>query len=118
MAIYFFNFTDWYPIPDGRGCIDWDCDFNFLVIDTDDNRITALWNNCQNDADRLKANFPITINLGDLVRHSDKMNPRPDLKAEHPDIWDRLNIWTPFREVMTPHPFPLNSTPKRLPALL
>jgi len=103
---YRFSFTDWFAVPDGMGCIDWDCDFLALIL-LPDGTVCTRHCNSQNGQDRVAAEFPDAIRLGELSRHRDKLEGDPTtnlLREKHPDLYVDLNRWTPFKEdrVATP----------------
>lgn len=54
------EFTEWYAVSDGRGCIDWDCDF-YAKVFLPDGTITNRANNCQRDQEQLTAEYPDAI---------------------------------------------------------
>lgn len=57
------EFTDWYVIPDGGGCIDWDCDF-YAKVFLPDGTITTRACNCPRDEEQLSADYPDAIRPG------------------------------------------------------
>lgn len=97
---YLFSFTDWFAVPDGHGCIDWDCDFLALILLPDGTVCTRPFNS-QFHHERVASEFPDAVRLGELSRHRDKFEDGPTsrlLRDRHPDLYADLNRWTPFKE--------------------
>ncbi len=96
--VYLFDYTDWFAVPDGMGCIDWDCDFYTLAVLPDDS-VELERAVCQNDHDRIKAKWPNAEKLGSLSTHKNHLEERGDkLKAEKPEIYAILDKWGNFHD--------------------
>jgi len=99
--VHTFPYLDWFIVPDGMGCIDWDCDFYTLIIDQDMN-IHTHRNNCENDQRRLEERFPHRFKhectLSDHREFMDCSGETDKLKEEWLDLYERINRWTPFKD--------------------
>lgn len=98
--VYTFDYTDWFAVPDGRGCIDWDCDFYTLAV-LPDGSVELERAVCQNDHDRIKAKWPNAEKLGSLSTHRNHLEECSDsdkLKAEKPEIYAILDKWGNFHD--------------------
>lgn len=101
MIVHVFKYTEWRRVPDGMGCVDWDCDFCALVVHTD-GRVDKRPYNSQSDQDRLEAEFPFRLkHTCYLNEHNDTIDVNSDtekLKENFPLVWASLNKWMPFKD--------------------
>ena len=101
MIVHIFEYTEWRRVPDGMGCVDWDCDFCALVVHTD-GRVEKRSYNSQSDQDLLEAEFPFRFkHTCDLSDHNETMDVSHDterLKENFPLVWASLNKWMPFKD--------------------
>ena len=99
MIVHVFNYTEWFRVPDGMGCVD--CDFCALVVHTD-GRVEKRSYNSQSDRERLEAEFPFLLkHTCDLSDHNETMDVSSDtekLKENFPLVWVSLNKWMPFKD--------------------
>ncbi len=99
--LYWFRFDDWYAVPDGHGCIDWDADALCLILHPD-GKVETRHFCSQNDQERVFAEFPNAVFMGALSRHRDKLEQSAEqaaaLQKDHPDVYADLARWTPFKE--------------------
>ena len=100
MTVHVFEFTDWYAVPDGHGCIDWDCDFQYLVIDN--RTIRFLEANSQFYQDQMRSTYPDRKeHKVSISRHRGKLENSQgieDLKENFPHLWETLDDWCPFKD--------------------
>jgi len=95
-SVHVFDFSDWYAVPDGRGCIDWDCDFHFLVIDGD--KISLQPAGSEHCDYRLREQYPDRImHKTSLSRHRGKLEGGVELLKAHPELHERLGRWCPWK---------------------
>lgn len=94
-----FSFDDWFAVPDGRGCIDWDCDFYYLVI-TAEGDIQLHRAGCQSDEERIRKMFPNAVmREQSLGRHRGKLEGAGDLAKTDPELHKKLGQWCQWKEV-------------------
>lgn len=98
------EFTDWYAVPDGGGCIDWDCDFLVKVFEID-GTVKTLPCNCQRDREQLDAQYPDAVKPDCwLSMHRGKWEGTTALeylRDNAPDHFDRMMAQAEPRSPLT-----------------
>lgn len=93
------NFVQWYPVSDGMGCIDWDCDADCAVF-TPDGEWTTYKFNSQSDQETVRAMHPgATFLSGDIHVHRSKVDGTglAELRDRFPEYFNSLTSFYPPR---------------------
>lgn len=88
-----FDHTLWFPVPDGGGCIDWDCDFSYIVV-MSDGKIVIEQAGLFGSERNLKLKYP-NMTQADIDIAEDDRRLREGARVKLNDSWTKFQTDQP-----------------------